>query len=332
MMEKVLCSLTLLLFLLSSCSTRHMDKDYIKKTEAVRAANNKRLAMEGFYVLNDGYSYPSTICAIKGSYVTKNLRFSTIEQADAFFQQFVPHYLEPFNEERSIRPYLQNFPLNAQNVELALLFLDPDGSHLEPPYIAAIHLLNGRVYYDIYNRQKGEFSTVRVTQIAEVSYGEETDTDQAASISAIKDFSRIAKREHGVKLLLIDNPSKYSVIFTSNKELDIAAGRKLALSLVQDYVKELSNHPDVLEYIMVSKEKDQFYECTPKLENVSLTIAFWNSDRDRPLSPNLSQIAFSKGTFYFYDATPMTQSLNLISQESFNEASKNTKFERLDFK
>ncbi|MBS0634916.1 MAG: hypothetical protein JSR37_05600 [Verrucomicrobia bacterium] len=153
-------SLALILLSFSSCS-RHIDRDDLVVCENIRHANNERLEHEGFYTINAGYSYPSTICTIKGSYGTKNHRFSTLKEAHDFFHHFVKEYLKPFNDDQYIRPYLHNYPLTADNLELTILFLDSDGGIMPRPSIASIRLIKGNVYYDIYDRSSKTYSPVR---------------------------------------------------------------------------------------------------------------------------------------------------------------------------
>lgn len=141
-----------------SCCCHHREDLVI--CEQIRHRTHKRLEREGFYTLNDGFSYPSTICCIRGCYVTKKYLFGTLEQADAFFHSFIEQYLEPFNDNKMIRPYLENYPLDASNLEIVLLFIDDNGSIVPAPYIATIRLIHGDVYYDVYDRSTDTFSQV----------------------------------------------------------------------------------------------------------------------------------------------------------------------------
>jgi len=151
--------LALILFALSSCCC-HVERKDLVLAKQIRLANNERLKKEGFFVLNEGSFCPNTIHAIKGSYVTKNYRFTTTEQAEAFLDKFVADYLQPFNANTKIRPYLQNYPLTARNLVLNILFIDEHGHPLERPYIANIRLIKGEVFYDIYDREKDKFITI----------------------------------------------------------------------------------------------------------------------------------------------------------------------------
>ena len=55
---------------------------------------------------------------------------------------------------------------------------------------------------------------------------------------------------------------------------------------------------------------------------IALKIAFWDHNVNRPKAPNLSEILFMKGTFYYYEANPKTQALVLVHEESYDDAMK----------
>ncbi len=137
-----------------------MDREELAACKQVRMSNNARLASEGFYTLHDGYHYPDIIRSIKDSYTTKKYHFATIEQASAFFYPFVENYIQPFNTEKRIRPYLHNFPMTASNLDLSVLFLKDEEHPLEKPYIAAIRMVQGEIFYYTYDKSQGKFTLI----------------------------------------------------------------------------------------------------------------------------------------------------------------------------
>lgn len=120
---------------------------------------------------------------------------------------------------------------------------------------------------------------------------------------------------YGLTFLLVENVNNtYCVVFTSKKELDLAAARKFALPLVRDFMPLRCPMQD-----------------EPQPRKLALKIAFWDNNVNRPKSPDLAEIFFSEGTFYFYEADALTQSLILVGKESYEETVKKTKYQSTSF-
>lgn len=133
-----------------------------------------------------------------------------------------------------------------------------------------------------------------------------------------------------MKFLLVEKINDTSsVIFNSDKQLELDAARKFALPIVDDFVHMLSECP--IERAKKKNCQNSYIQDEPQVHKISLKIAFWDENVERPHKPYLAEILFSKGIFYYYYANPKTQKLKLVSQESYEETVKNTKYERLDF-
>lgn len=124
---------------------------------------------------------------------------------------------------------------------------------------------------------------------------------------------------YGLELLLIDDIrndhcTRYCAHFTSDKKLELSAGRKFALPLAHDFLHML---------------------CESKLHynpnRLGLKIDFWDKNMNRPQKPYIAQITFSHGMFSYYQADPSTEALRLVLRESFSDAIKNSKYGRVDF-
>jgi hypothetical protein len=115
--------------------------------EAIERKNARRLSREDFYCFMNGGGNFGPLEEIAGGFQTRKYRFTSIEEARAFFYAFVIDYIKPFNDDKEIRPYLRHFPLIADNFSLVVQFQDERCRQLEPPYIGSIWLQRGAIYY-----------------------------------------------------------------------------------------------------------------------------------------------------------------------------------------
>ncbi len=152
---------------------------------------------------------------------------------------------------------------------------------------------------------------------------------------AINDFGQEQGKKYGLKLLLVENVTdstntKYCMLFSSKKKIDLAEGRKIAAPLLRDFLQMLATHPEVHEYVTQAKTyTDADYE--PKFTTIGFKIAFWDQDVNRPKRPYLAQILYTQEMFHYYEADATTQALRLVCTESYNDAVKNTKYQSINF-
>jgi len=121
------------------------------------------LCKKGFQRLSYGGKLNPSIQIISMGYITTQYRFKSIDEARFFFVPLFKEYIKPFNEEKSLRPFLSNYPLDATNLELSIAFVDDKGESLQIPWICQVFTKHGKIIYLI---DKPD-STYSVTQFSE---------------------------------------------------------------------------------------------------------------------------------------------------------------------
>ena len=117
---------------------------------------DKKFQKKGFKLFAYGGQWPSVINKINMEYITTEYRFQTIDELRRFFIPLFEEYLQPFNEEPSIRPYLSNFPLDARNLQLGISFFDENNSSVRMPWLCYVGTAKGKiVYFGFESRKQG---------------------------------------------------------------------------------------------------------------------------------------------------------------------------------
>lgn len=108
---------------------------------------------------------------------------------------------------------------------------------------------------------------------------------------------------------------------TGKTKETIESGRALAVAFIQAYVKELQTNKDITAYYELQCKKwPDLFSGQIGLKNILVRIAFWDEDVERPQVPYLAEIDFRHGKFQYYQADPKTQSLQLVLEESYDDA------------
>lgn len=131
-------------------------EDFVLAEEIIEA-NNWKLASEGIKCVGSGGTFPGTIRTISLDFRTKWHKFDSIDEARAFFCKFFEEYARPFNEEKRIRPYLYRFPVNANMLELAVFFCDPENEAYGPPSVARVGCALGKIRYSQRDPHTGKY-------------------------------------------------------------------------------------------------------------------------------------------------------------------------------
>jgi hypothetical protein len=157
----------------------------------------------------------------------------------------------------------------------------------------------------------------------------EMNEDVITESNSSKVTVQFINRYQELKLNLIANGSfldhpngpLFCVWVTNDKMVNLDEGRKLALHLTKNYVKEIQTNPNTVKY----------YECACQsipsryfgkidLKDVGIKIAFWDENIERPKMPLIAEITFLDGKFRYYEADAETQALKLIYEESYENA------------
>lgn len=137
-----------LALLLVSCGQRpsHLDTAYL-----LMQKNDKALARDGVFEFMTVHAQGPLIGNFKKHYITKQYHLSDVNEARGFFCCFVDSVVEPLNREKSIRPYLQSFPMTFRNFDLQIVFVDEEDAPLLPPNFCSIRKVGDKIYYEHYD-------------------------------------------------------------------------------------------------------------------------------------------------------------------------------------
>jgi hypothetical protein len=79
------------------------------------------------------------------------------EQSRILVISCVNDILDLINNDPKIRPYLENYPCTARNIELMFSFVDQNCKHVGPPFIALIFTEEAVIYYRCYDPVQDSF-------------------------------------------------------------------------------------------------------------------------------------------------------------------------------
>ncbi len=91
----------------------------------------------------------------------------TLDEARPLLVECIEDLLKEVNNNEKIRPYLNDYPFTAKNLEFGILFLDKSGEFIAEGCLAGVTSLKGKVYYRIWNVNKN-----RLEEIYEEAYEE----------------------------------------------------------------------------------------------------------------------------------------------------------------
>lgn len=147
------------------------------------------------------------------------------------------------------------------------------------------------------------------------------------AIHVVQNFGKKAAAEHDMQLLFVYNVSgngaePYSMSFASGKQLNSCEARKLAISLVQDFVRVLQSSRGSQELEEWAKRSRSKADYSIQTKNVCIKIGFWDKDMNRMMPPHIAELFFFNDTLYYYHADPKTQKRVLVLEESYQDALK----------
>ena len=145
---------------LAVCSCIDIEtRGQIRTLERVIKQSNASLVNKGFVLRSYGGKGNPTIQNIDMGYQTTDYKFKSVDEARSFFVPICEEYLKPFNAEKSIRPYLINYPVDMSILNLSITFMDGPNFSYMAPWIASVHASNGRITYFVHTPDK-TYSTV----------------------------------------------------------------------------------------------------------------------------------------------------------------------------
>ncbi len=111
----------------------------------------------------------------------------------------------------------------------------------------------------------------------------------------------------------------YGLWFISYREYTLEEGRALAGDIIGSFYTMLSTDPAMIENFayyrsLPGRESDELVDM------IGLRIAYWDENVDRPKQPALAEIRFFDKRMHYYVADPKTQALQLVYEESYEDA------------
>jgi len=156
MIKIISCLATILLF---SLNLQVFSMDYTKLSHRIVGAYSHELAeKKGLFFDGGGGAMMCDIKIISVSYTAFDAL--NIEGARKLYVEVMEEYLRRINADKSIRPYLHNYPFLYENVELRIGFDDVSGNMMGNGYVSLMHLVRHKIYYKGYDSEKREFYTL----------------------------------------------------------------------------------------------------------------------------------------------------------------------------
>lgn len=116
-------------------------------------ASAKRMKKFDLCLIGRGVRIPSKINGLEAHY-TLTGKFS-IDEVRPIIVNAVEDMLYEVNSNEEIRPYLTNYPLTNENIEIIIGFRGNDTNQFIEPYISSVNNVNGRIFYNSKNPETG---------------------------------------------------------------------------------------------------------------------------------------------------------------------------------
>lgn len=123
-----------------------------------------------------------------------------------------------------------------------------------------------------------------------------------------------------------DQESDYFISFQDQHRITLEEGKIFAATFAENFLHKLRTDPIVLKYHEKTQNQRKKMRYPPFISDeivprqMGFQIGYWDENVERPQKPYLAQILFVGGIFYFYEADPKTQALQLVYEESYEEA------------
>jgi len=152
------------LVLLSACANSPMHIQQANKiidsfTKEIKVRSNLLLFGRGGAFMNDIQEFDLDYFSYRNV---------SVEESRVELVTNVEILLSNINRDYEVRPYLHDYPFTFSNIHFGLVYTDKcTNSWTKAPYIASTTLIEGNIYYDIYNIQKKKLETVYQEPYAE---------------------------------------------------------------------------------------------------------------------------------------------------------------------
>ena len=143
-----------LCFFFTSCHTRQ--PEYIRLSDGISGPYAKELKKEkGLNLDGSGGSMMDDVKKVNATYLS--FAKLSVNEARNLYVEVVEGYLERYNRDEQIRPYLHNYPFNSRNIGLMITFEDEYHRRREGEDVTLMFMNEGNIVYRGYDHNKEEF-------------------------------------------------------------------------------------------------------------------------------------------------------------------------------
>lgn len=133
--------------------------DYCKLSDKIFNAYNKTFLKEkNMHLIGQGGAMMYDIEKINAHYYSYEP--TTLEQARKLYVDIIEGYLQAYNSNEKIRPYLHNYPFNVDNLDITISFKDELNQRRGNGYIALMFRVRGKIFYETYDHDNKNFVTL----------------------------------------------------------------------------------------------------------------------------------------------------------------------------
>lgn len=144
--------------LLSILSSFYKESKHCKLSDRIYIPYNKELKREKhLYLVGSGGAMMGDIQKVNAHYVSYDRL--TVEEARRLYVDVAEGYLNRYNENEEIRPYLHNYPFTIDNFKIMIGFENENHQHMDKGFVAVVSNIEnkGIIYYSSYNHATKTF-------------------------------------------------------------------------------------------------------------------------------------------------------------------------------
>ena len=293
------------------------------------------------------------------------VRTTSVDEAEVLFCILFQHYIGQIRAVRTLRPWLDRFPIDPDTCEFYVRFDDEYGSSPPRPYIVSVALEDGVLKFSRAAEDKNGssgpceiFCTRNARSVAGLKelYQPICPRTKAFPVPKIPLFSSnqwkyespLAKEEIKALETLCSqtslNPTivgavgktyfdlrPISFALHGSQLLELEKARDLAKTCLKQMFEYAQNSSIYKEHVKTAtppcSARCYCPSRVPSPEQISFRISFWDENIDRPASPYIAEIRLLDGKLSYFTADD-NQQLVLVFEEAVNEHVIDSPFQR----
>jgi hypothetical protein len=283
-------------------------------------------------------------------------RVESLNEAEELHSSVYKKNLQIVNSISCIRPFLGEFPLTPDSLQVSIGFADERGNNLPVPYIASVIMDSRKLEF---NQFIGKsclelFKTLLVKEIKEVPelvscYHPTVNRSRAptkpVAVPIYMEPPERCNNPYGKELFLLSkkissennlnltafanvcgyttSSSPFEIAFWGHHSLSLTDARKLTARLSSRFLQFVRTNSEAMKRLRAWKEDHPNTAiadvATPS--NIALRLSFWDDSIDRQPEPYIAEVRLRDGKVTYYTADEK-QFLKQVFEESFENAQK----------